>query len=303
MLDGKEVIIMGFPDISTIDFSNINVVSIPKKLKDIAELYRARNFAEADRLLEAFKKLPRQKAAIEAQLAFFNCDFVSAIERIMEYYPYLGEWYTGNMWYQTSMALSFALIRAKSEPIAKDCKEYLKTLYDSLSEEQLENKGLRYLTFIPQILDRADGKFNSTQQYTPPENPKSYDELFDGYAQYHKKQLAKLDCPPEEDTRTASDLLILIDSSGSTEDFLRLYEKHCKSPELRDWAHLKAARIYMYLGKNDRAAEALLDFATLGWRPLQITDIMPFAMLDADDLFPLITDEMLKFVYNEPMKM
>lgn len=295
-------VIMGFPDISAIDFDNIEVLRAPKKLKDITELYRARDFEEADRLIAAFGKLPRQKAAIWAQLAFFSCDFGSAIEHIMEYYAYLGEWYTGNMWYQTAMVLSYALIRAKSQPIAKDCIEYLKALYESLSEEQLENRKLRYLTFIPQILDRADGKFNSTQKYSPPDAPKSYSELFDGYAQYHKKQLAALNCPPEDDPRTAGDMLILIYSSGSSDDFLRLYEKHCKNSDLRDGAHLDAARIYMYLGDNDRAAEALLDYATLGWYPIESTDIMPMSMLDADDLFPLISNEMLKKIYSEPMK-
>lgn len=293
---------MGFPDISTIDFNNIQVVSVPKKLRDIAELYRARNFTEADPLLATFKKQPRQKAAIEAQLAFFSCDFDSAIERIMEYYAYLGEWYTGNMWQQTAMLLSYALIRSKSQSIASDCTEYLKRLYKSLSAEQLENKNLRYLTFIPQIIDRAEGKFDLSNKYSPPDTAKSYDELFEGYATYHKKQLAKLNCPPEDDTHTVSDMLILIDSSGSTDDFLRLYEMHCKSPELREWTHIKAARMYMYLGKNDRAAEALMDFATLGWHPLQLTDIMPMSMLDGDDLFPLITDEMLKKIYSEPMR-
>lgn len=293
---------MAFPDISTIDFDKIEPVSVPKKLRDIAELYRARDFAQADPLLAAFKKQPRQKAAIEAQLAFFSCDFASAIERIMEYYAYLGEWYTGNMWWQTAMLLSYALTKAKSQSIANDCKEYLKKLYESLSEEQLEKKSLRYLTFIPKILDRADGKFDLSNKYSPPDTAKSYDELFDGYATYHKKQLAKLNCPPEDDPHTASDMLILIDSSGSTDDFLRLYETHCKSPELHDWAHIKAARIYMYLGKNDRAAEALLDYATLGWHPLEFTDIMPMSMLDGDDLFPLISDELLKKIYSEPMR-
>lgn len=293
---------MGFPDISTIDFNNIKVVSVPKKLRDIAQLYRDGHYEEADMRLAAFEKQPRQKSAIEAQLAFFGCDFETAIEHIMEYYPYLGEWYTGNMWHQTAMALSFALSRAKSKPIAKECLKYLKALYEAPSEEQLANMGLRYLTFIPQILDRADGKFNSTQKYSPPEAPKSYDELFDGYAQYHKKQLAKLDCPPEEDTRTASDMLILIDSSGSTDDFLRLYEMHCKSSELRDWAHIKAARLYIYLGENARAADALYDYAMIGWNPLECTDIMPMSMLDADDLFPLISDEMLAKIYSGRMK-
>lgn len=293
---------MSFPDISTLDFNNINVVSVPKKLRDIAQLYRDGHYDEADLRLASFEKQPRQRAAIEAQLAFFRCDFESAIERIMEYYPYLGEWYTGNMWYQSAMALSFALIRAKSKPITKDCIEYLKRLYESLSEEQLANKGLRYLTYIPQILDRVDGKFNSTKKYSPPEAPKSYDELFDGYAQYHKKQLAKLDRPPEEDTRTASDMLILIDSSGSADDFLRLYEMHRKLPEMRDWAHIKAARIFMFLGEINRAEEALLDFATVGWNPLECTDIMPISILDADDIFPLISDTILAKIYSERMK-
>lgn len=293
---------MEFPDISTIDFAAIEVVSVPKKLRDIAGLYRVRDFEQADPLLAGFKKLPRKRAAIEAQLAFFRCEFDSAIEHIMEYYAYLGEWYTGNMWYQTAMALSFALLRSKSQEIAKDCKEYLKKLYDSLSEDQLANKNLRYLTFIPQILDRAEGKLDMSRKYTPNDAPKSYADLFDGYAQYHQKQLAKLDCLPEDDPHTASDMLILIESSGSTEDFLKLYETHCKSPELREWAHLKAARIYSYLGKNDRAREALLDYATLGWYPIEHTDIMPLSLLDGDDLFPLISDEMLKKIYSEPMR-
>lgn len=293
---------MGFPDISAVDFENIEVVRVPKKLKDIAELYRARDFEEADKLLEAFGKLPRQKAAIKAQLAFFDCDFGSAIEYIIEYYAYLGEWYSGNMWYQTAMMLSFALIRSRQQTIVKECITYLKELYESLSEEQLNNRKLRYLTFIPQILDRADGKFNSSQKYSPPDTPKSYSELFDGYAQYHKKQLAALDCPPEDDPRIAGDMLILIYSSGATDDFVRLYEKHCKSSDLRDRAHIDAARIYMYLGANDRAAEALLDYASLGWWPIENTDIMPMAMLDADDLFPLVSDELLKKIYSGHMK-
>lgn len=293
---------MSFPDISTIDFNSITVVSVPKKLRDIAQMYRDGHYDEADSRLASFEKQPRQRAAIESQLAFFRCDFESAIERIMEYYPYLGEWYTGNMWYQTAMALSFALIRAKSTPIAKDCVEYLNRLYDSLTEEQLANKGLRYLTFIPQILDRVDGKFNSTQKYSPPEAPKSYDELFEGYAQYHQKQLAKLECPPEEDVRTASDMLILIENSGSADDFLRLYEMHRKSPDLRDWTHIKAARIFMFQGDNARAEEALLDFAAIGWSPIECTDIMPISILDADDIFPLISDEMLAKIYSERMK-
>ncbi|MDE6726995.1 MAG: hypothetical protein K2J80_03525 [Oscillospiraceae bacterium] len=63
---------MGFPDISTIDFDSIEVVSVPKKLRDITELYRVRDFVQADSMLAGFKKLPRKKAAIEAQLAFFS---------------------------------------------------------------------------------------------------------------------------------------------------------------------------------------------------------------------------------------
>lgn len=298
----KDEFYMGFPEISEIDFDNIEVVRVPKKLKDIAALYRARDFEKADKLLEAFGKLPKQKAAINAQLAFFRCDFDLAIELITEYYAYLGEWYSGNMWYQTAMLLSFALIRSKSHKIADECKEYLKRLYNSLSEVQLENRKLRYLTFVPKILDRTDGKFDSNSKYSPPEALKSYEELFNGYAQYHEKQLKALDCPPEDDIRTAGDMLILIYSSGSSDNFLRLYEKHCKSSELRAGAHIEAARIYMYLGENARAADALFDYAALGWFPVENTDIMPMSMLDADDLFPLVSDELLKKIYSEPMK-
>ena len=49
---------MGFPDISTIDFDSIEVVSVPKKLRDITDLYRAHNYEDADMQLEAYKKLP-----------------------------------------------------------------------------------------------------------------------------------------------------------------------------------------------------------------------------------------------------
>ena len=206
------------------------------------------------------------------------------------------------MWSQTALPLSYSLRRSKSESIADDCIKYLKKLYSGLSEEQLKRNGLRYMAFIPGILDRVDGKFNSPKKYAPPDAPKSYEELFDGYAKYHKKQLASLTCSPEDDTRTASDMLILIDSSGDPDDFLKLYEKHCKYQNLRSLSHIDAARIYMYNGDNDRAAEALLDYALLGWYPMESTDVLPASMLDADDLFPIISDKMLLRIYSEPIK-
>ena len=45
-----------------------------------------------------------------------------------------------------------------------------------------------------------------------------------------------------------------------------------------------------------------MDYATLGWYPIEHTDIMPMSMLDADDLFTLVSDEMLRKIYFEPTK-
>lgn len=77
---------MILPDISEIDFNAIEIVRIPKKLKEITALYRACNYEEADKRLAEFEKLPHQVAAIKAQLAFFNYDFDLTIEHIMDFF-------------------------------------------------------------------------------------------------------------------------------------------------------------------------------------------------------------------------
>lgn len=290
---------MILPDTSMIDFNAIETVRITKRLKEIAALYRACRFEEANEQLSAYNKLPHQAAAIKAQISFFNWDFDSTIEHIMDYFPYLCEWYTGNIKWNTFYMLVFSLLKSNSD-MRRSCLEYLDSVYKGFSDDQLESKNYWHFTFIPEMIKAADGNMETNKKYVPPNNPKSFNEIFEGYAGSHKRQLEKLSCSPEEDAKTASDLLLLIYSSGSTEDFIRLYEKHCKSPKNSDFVHFDAARIYMYLGNNERAAQALCDYAEFVWYPIEFTDVKPVSILDGFDLFPLFTKDLFKKIYNIP---
>lgn len=287
-------------DLSEIDFPSIKPVAAPKPLKEITHLYRACRFEEADKLLEKNDTLPRQTADIKAQLAFFSCDFDKTVQYILEYYPYLNEWYAMNKKSDTEKMLAFSLAKS-SEDIKNEAISILDEMYGYFSEEQLSDVRYSHFKAIPRIIDIAKGNYSKyAKGYTPPESPKEYKEIFDKYAEFHKSQLKALKCAPEDDPKTAGDLIYLIEKSGKPEDITELYEADCKSTKLHYNAHLTAIRVYLYLNDPERAEEAAVDYVKYGWLPITETDIMPVSLFDDYCMTPMLTNELLSTLKNIP---
>lgn len=294
---------MQYTDISKLDLTAVTMSPIPKKLKDAARLCRCCRFAEAEMLLDTVDGVPHQVAAIQAQLAFFSGDFDKAISLIMDYFPYLCEWYSGNMMQDTVHMLAFSLMHTHSET-ADTAISCLQRMYDALTEEQRNLRQYRQFTHIPEILQAAEedlsGLVHQRKCYAPRETPKTTEEIIASYAKYHEKQIQRLKCPITEDTAMAGDLLLLIYDMGTPEEFCRLYEKHCKSSKLYYLSHIRAIRVYQYLGDLPRAEEAALDYVRYGWMPIEHTDVMPLSLLDGYDIFSVLTKESLMQMYSIP---
>lgn len=287
-------------NISEIHFEEIEPLSLSKKMKQATNLYRACKFDEAEKILTDIHTNPHQIADIKAQLAFFSWEFDKAIEYILEYYPYLGEWYSGNKNRDTQKMLAFSLLHA-SEKMKKQAIAELQEIHDCFSKEQLDKRGYYQFTCISQILDIASGNYQTYKKpYSPPEKIKSYEEILQGYAQYHEKELKALHCLPEDDIRIASDLLLLIMDYGKTTDFIRLYEKHCKSSKLYYRNHLRAIHIYLYLQNFERAKEAASDYVKYGWIPIEWTDVMPVSLFDDYCFVPVFTKDLFSEIYSIP---
>ena len=110
--------------------NNSQSVVIPKKLKEITDLYRACQFEKADLLLDGFDKLPHQKSAIKAQLSFFKWDFDTTVELILSYFEFLDEWYSANVVDDTVLMLEYALLNC---------------------DENIKNKAIQKLRATPHI--------------------------------------------------------------------------------------------------------------------------------------------------------
>lgn len=287
-------------NLSEFDFDAINPVSVPKQLKDITNLYRACKFDEANALLEKFGKLPHQVLDIKAQLAFFKWDFDEAVKYILEYYPFLGEWYSGNKTDDTQRMLVFSLMNASPE-VKSEAMEILQEMYGFFNEEQLQKRNLRYFKLIPQIIDAANGNYESYQRiFVPSEKHLSYEDILQEYSAYHKIKLDSLKSSLEDDARTAGDVLSLIRDNGEPSDFVRLYEKHCKTSKLYYRYHIEAIKIYLYLGELDKARAAAVNYVKYGFIPIEWTDIMPLSVFDNYSFIPVFTKGLFNIIYNTP---
>lgn len=288
-------------DYTKIDFPSIEVQRTPKQLQKITDLYRACKFEEAEILLDKAGLQTHQTADIMAQLTFFQWNFDKAVEYILEYYAWLGEWYSGNKKGYTEKMLAFSLLKATPK-VREEAIEVLQHMYDSFTEEQLKDfKHYRQFAAIPRIIDIANGNAeNYYHTYKPCESPKEFSEVLNDYAKYHDSQLKALRCSPEEDAFTVRDLLILIEDRGKTDDFIRLYEKHCQSSKLSESNHMVAIKIYMYLKEYERAKNAVVNCIKYTWYPIEYTDVMPLSIFYDYSFMELFTKELFEEIFHIP---
>ena len=269
-----------------------NVVTIPKKLKDICGLYLKRHYDEADALLDKFNKLPHHKAAVLAQKALFSWDFNSAIDLCFEFVPYLSEWHSYNMRSEGIAMLTFAGTHCRTDEVIAFF-EKLRNDYADADKDDREKVML--LSMINQSLDILHGNMQTHgSPFTAPECPISIEDIRKNHLVGHYEKYADRD-----DAEAINHIMMVANKKCSAEDYIKLYEMHPQSPDIRDRQRLTAIHAYAYLGDNEKAQQAVIDYWKFGWLPIERTDIMPLDLFPHNcDIWHLFTKDVFSEIYN-----
>ncbi|MBQ9604408.1 MAG: hypothetical protein IJR45_03240, partial [Firmicutes bacterium] len=283
---------MCFPD-------EIEIVKIPKKLKEIINLYRMRKYEQADKLLEQLTGFSHQKAAIKAQIAFFNADFEHTVEYISEYFPYLCEWYSGNIKCDTIFMLEYSFVKGENTDLNKKVLNNIKNVYEILTNEQKQGKGFSQYRYYDELKRVFDGDTENTmldnygKKYTPPENPKRIEEVLKDFSLENKVSIGSVDDLDGfiNDSRVGN-MLYYMKIYTSPEDYIMVFEKLKKSKRLSMYQFLDAAMVYLYLGKKEKAEQTIVEIAKYKWIPIEETDVMPVPALSDLGAYELYTKDL-----------
>ena len=290
-------------DLSEIDFSALAFPRKTKTFKTVVQLYCECRYDEAEALSAKLTGCDPQLADMRAQTAFFRSDFNECVRQGLLVYPFLDEWYSGNKRQQTRMMLEYAINKADEE-VRQEAVGILNDMYHHFSEEQLAARGFEHFVYIPQLIVHATGVLESFAKphhiYRPPESPEELSAIAEDYLRLHEKRLAALKCDPMDDPSVIRSIMPLIEYRGRPEDYLKLYNEHCTSPELNN-CHFAAAKICLYFGQEDKAREALLNYARYGFIPVEFTDVKPMEIFVDYSFAPLLTKELLDAIYDPPV--
>ena len=94
--------------------------------------------------------------------------------------------------------------------------------------------------------------------------------------------------------------MVSVFSRCRPEDYLALYEKHYTSPKFNN-RHFSAAQIYIFLKQEEKAREALVNYARYCFIPIEWTDIKPMEIFYDYSFVPLFNKELLETIYNLPV--
>ena len=283
-------------------------VVIPKKLKEITDLYRACQFEKADLLLDGFDKLPHQKSAIKAQLSFFKWDFDTTVELILSYFEFLDEWYSANVVDDTVLMLEYALLNC-DENIKNKAIQKLSDIYrEKCRENENKNEKLaRHIQRIPRIIEIATsekeygllGSFTH-RNYQIPDDPKSLDEIVAIYKEHNESACKKIKGDLLNSEKGIINILNLVKDKGDPQDFVTLYKKVERSTKMSMYISMDAIRIFRYLNRYHEAKQAIIDLVKYRWHAVEWTDVMPVSALVGIDCFDLYDEELFTAIYNIP---
>ena len=266
----------------------MDTVKIPKKLQDICKELRSGNISDGLEALNKFDKLEIQKNAILAEIRYFSSEFEKAIEYDKAVFPYWEQWRSGNIFQEHLAAFTFAAM--KNNLSGEAVAFYELFLENKMKEEELKPHQKNYFKLQInrniEILTNGFEKYINEDKYEKKETGKSLSEFM--------KQLK--DKRPEllPDSIEAADYILnFIYADGRAEDYIELYEKFAQTNDFNSDHHLNAAKIYIFLNESDKAKKAVLNYAEVGWHPVEHTQVMPMTLFSKYSLYELLTKDFL----------
>lgn len=263
---------------------------LSRNMVKVCKLFLQRNYKEAEKLMEKLNEPSYQKATLQAQLSFFSWDFEKTIECCKEYFPYLNEGHTYNMYDESCAMLTFSAIQTKKE---KEVIKYLSDFKLDLLSDEDEIHNERIIRLIEKYIDILEGKIYEVR-YTPPEKPMTFSEAVDYLREVNSKK--DLSGDTQED---AAYILSRMAEKMDCNEYIKYYERFADSPKLSERTRVSAIEMYLYMNMPDKVRKAICDCCKYSWIPVEKIIIMPTAILTYDvNMWKMFTKEMFEYIYK-----
>jgi len=270
----------------------MNIVKIPKKLRDVSETLRSGQIESGLEQLEQLTGFEPQKAIIRAEIGYFRGDCETAMTNDENGLPYDGQWYSGNVLSEHFFAYSnTALISGN----VSRAQAFYKGFLSGKEKSNLPEHSIKmYRHQVKNHLDKLKGEKNlaiDKKQLRVVKHGKQADE----FAAQLKAYRPKLTFDSREG---AEYLLHFTFEEGTTDESLPYYEKFADQIASGDH-HIHAGRLYQLIGQTEKAKAAIMRFVK-NWHPVEYIQIAPMILFSYEDLQPLLTIEFKQEILQTP---
>lgn len=260
----------------------MNIVPIPKKLKDIAAQLRNGDIENGLEKLHSLEGFEPQKAVIRAEISYFSNSCEKAMDEDEFALLHDGEWYAGNILSEHLFAYTHVALQSGAKDRAA---AFLQQFLEQKQHMDLPAHQLQTYTYqVTQHLEKLNGEKDL------PIDPEPLPFITEGltepdFAAQLKKYRPKLSI---DSLAGAEYLLHFMFTKGNTDHALAYYEAWANDIRIEDH-HLNAARLYRKAGAPGKAAQALRLYAAKAWFPVEFIQVTPMRLWLFEDLYPLLT--------------
>lgn len=262
----------------------MEIVKIPKKLRDIFDILRNGEIDLGLELLEKIKGFEAQKAIVYAEINYFKSNYDEALHFDETALPFDEQWYAGNILiehlfaYSNNAILSNNILRAE-----KFLKKFL---------AEKENLGLAdhkikfYRHQVENHLKKLHGEKNLIIDPAPLKlitKGQRKDDFISQLKEYKPK--LKYDS-----IEGAEYLLYFMFEKGNTLEVLDYYNQYASQIKNENH-HINAARLYLKSNDAKNAELAILEYCSKAWFPVEYIQIAPMKLFSFEDLLPILTKE------------
>lgn len=270
----------------------MEIVKIPKKLRDILDTLRSGQIEIGLEQLEKIKDFEPQKAIVKAEINYFNSYHENAMENDENGLPFDEQWYAGNVLFEHFFAYSNTAII--SDNISRAQTFYKNFLTEKEKLNLPEHRINVYRHQVKNHLAKLNGDKDliiNEKQLQIIKDGKSTDEFKEQLKEYRPK--LKFDS-----VDGAEYLLNFMLEKGNTDESLAYYEKFADKI-VNDNTHINASRLFHLKGQTDKAKKSLMTFVN-NWYPVEHIQITPMILFSYEDLYPLLTKEFKQEILNTP---
>ncbi|MBX3253594.1 MAG: hypothetical protein KF862_05585 [Chitinophagaceae bacterium] len=270
----------------------MNIVKIPRKLRDIFAILRNGQIEAGLEQLEKIKGFGPQKAIVKAETGYFSNDYENAMANDENGLPFDEQWYAGNILFEHFFAYSNAAIISKN--ISRAENFYRNFLAEKEKSDLPEHRINVYRHQVKNHLAKLYGEKDLIiDNNLPPivTNGKSTGEFIAQLKEY-RPGLAF------NSIEGAEYILNFMLEQGNTDESLAYYEKFADKI-VNNNTHIHATRLYLLAKESGKAKKSLMRFVN-NWYPVEHIQITPMILFSYEDLYPILTKEFKQEILNMP---